>query len=248
MPSVIGREIRRYDQVDSTNILTRDAAERAEPEGLVITAEEQLAGRGRMGRKWIVPRASSIQCSVLLRPPLPPQHAARITHMAALALVTMLENELDLKPALKWPNDVLLQGKKVSGILVESGVQGDTLAYVILGIGLNINYTMRLYPDLSVHATTLQDEIGYPLDRAHIEHALLASLDTYYARICHSESLMPEYRALLTMLGQPIRLADHDHIHEGIAEDIDEDGALILNQHSTRTKLYAGDVTVIKNP
>lgn len=245
---LIGREIRRYDTVDSTNTLARSAAENGEPEGLVITAEEQIAGRGRMGRKWLVPRATSIQCSILLRPPLPPQHAAQLTPMAALALSSILENELNLEPSVKWHNDVLLQDKKVSGILSESGVQGDKLVYVILGIGLNVNYTMHAYPELATHATTLQDVVGHPLDCAQLERSLLAALDTYYARICNGESLLSEYRARLTMLGQPIRLAEGDKIYEGIAEDVDEDGALILNQSNTRTKLYAGDVTVLKSP
>lgn len=236
----------RYAQVESTNTLAREQAEQGQAEGLVITAEEQLAGRGRMGRKWTVPRGTSLQCSVLLRPPLAPQHATRITPMAALAVAAMLEHELHLQPALKWPNDVLLDGKKVCGILTEAGLLGDSVSYVILGIGLNINYAMRDYPELAPRATTLQDVLGHASDISQIERALFAELNYYYARLVSGESLVNEFRARLDMLGQPIQVANQDKIMQGIAEDIDEDGALILRQGDATVRLFAGDVTVVK--
>ncbi len=243
---IIGRKILRYGQVQSTNDLARDAAENGEREGLVISAQEQLAGRGRMGRQWIVPRGTSLQFSILLRPPLAPQHATRLMPMAGLAIANTLERELNLQPTLKWPNDVLLNGKKVAGILTESSMQGDTLAYVILGIGLNVNYTMRAYPELAPFATTLQDVLGHPFELARLEDALLHELDALYVRVLEGESLLGEYRARLKMLGQPIRVRQHDTIIEGIVEDVDEDGALILKQGDARVKLFAGDVTILK--
>ena len=243
---IFGRKISRFDQVQSTNDLVRDAAEQGEAEGLVIAAQEQLAGRGRMGRRWIVPRGTSLQCSILLRPPLAPQHASRLMQMAALAVARTLERELHLQPTLKWPNDVLLDGKKVCGILTESSIVGETLAYVILGIGLNVNYTMRAYPELAPFATTLQDVLGYAVELPCLERALLHESDALYARICNGESLVDEYRARLAMLGQPIRVLERGEILQGIAEDVDADGALILKQDDTRVKLLAGDVTIIK--
>jgi BirA family biotin operon repressor/biotin-[acetyl-CoA-carboxylase] ligase len=243
---IIGRKVLRYEQVESTNTLVREYAERGEPEGLVIAAEEQVAGRGRMGRKWIVPRGTSLQFSVLLRPPLEPRHASRLMPMAALAIAQTLERELHLQPMLKWPNDVLLDGKKVSGILTEASMQGDELVYVILGIGLNVNYSMRNYPDLAPFATTLQDALGRAVDRVELERALFAKLDRYYARVRRGETLVDEYRSRLGMLGQPLRVANGDKILEGIAQDVDDDGALILLQGDSRVKLCAGDVTVLK--
>lgn len=243
---IIGRKVLRYVQVESTNPLAREFAERGEPEGLVIAAEEQVAGRGRMGRKWVVPRGTSLQFSVLLRPPLAPPQASRLMPMAALAIARTLERELQLQPSLKWPNDVLLQGKKVAGVLTEASMQGDALGYVILGIGLNVNFAMGVFPELAPLATTLQDVVGHAVDRAHLERALLVELEHYYARVCAGETLMAEYRARLGMLGQSIRVENHGQRLEGIAHDVDDDGALILRQNDARLRLLAGDVTVIK--
>lgn len=243
---IIGRKILRYDHVESTNDLAREFAERDEAEGLVVFANKQRAGRGRMGRQWLVPPGTSLQFSILLRPPLAPQYAARLMPMAALAVVRALESELNLQPTLKWPNDVLLNGKKVCGILTESSIVGANLAYVVMGIGLNGNYAMRDFPELAPFATTLQDVLGQEIDLGNLERALLAELDAYYARVCGGESLTDEYRARLGMLGQFIRVASNDTILQGIAENIDDDGALILNQNGARVKLFAGDVTIIK--
>ncbi len=260
---IIGRNIVRHIQVQSTSDLVREFAERGEPEGLVLTAEEQLAGRGRLDHKWIVPPATSIQLSILLRPSLSPHTIARITQMAALAVMRTLERELNLEPVLKWPNDVLLPpkdvapdttkesfggAKKVAGILTETSLRGETLEYCVLGIGLNVNYTMYDYPDLAADATTCQDAVGHSVDRAALEQALLTELDGYYARVQHSESLLDEYRARLVMLGTPIRVATSTSILEGIAEQVADDGALVLLQGNTRVKLYAGDVTLLKTP
>lgn len=244
---IIGRKILRYEQVQSTNTLARAFAEQGESEGLVITAQEQVAGRGRMGRQWIVPRGTSLQFSILLRPPLAPQHAPRLMPMAALAIARTLETHLQLAPTLKWPNDVLLDEKKVCGILTESDIQGDSLRHVILGIGLNVNYTMRVYPELARVATTLQDVFGSEVDCVQLERALFLELDSYYARVCHGETFTQEYRARLGMLGRPIRVAIHDKILQGIAADVDDDGALILLHDNKRTKLFAGDVTIVKS-
>jgi len=254
---IIGRKIVRYEQVQSTNDLLREWADRAEPEGLVITAEEQLAGRGRMGRKWVVPPGTSLQLSILLRPPLAPLYAQRITQMAALAVARTLEQEFGLRPMLKWPNDVLLgeqnctreaagMWRKCAGILTETSVRGEMLEYAILGIGLNVNYTMRVYPELAQSATTLQDAVGREIDRAALERVLLGTLDSYYARLKHGEDLLPEYRSKLNMLGQVVRVATSNGVLEGIAQDVDGDGALVLYDGMKLKKLYAGDVTVLK--
>jgi BirA family biotin operon repressor/biotin-[acetyl-CoA-carboxylase] ligase len=242
----IGRRIESHTVANSTNDLVRAAAERGEPEGLVVTAEEQLAGRGRMGRRWIVPRGTSLQISILLRPPLPPLAAARIVRMAALALARTLERHLQLQPALKWPNDILLDGRKCAGILIETSIRGDMLDYVILGIGLNVNYTMRVYPELASWATTLQDVVGREIDRAALERALLAELNAHYERLLYGDDLMDEYRARLGMLGQTIRVATATEILQGVARDVAEDGALVLERNEGVVKLYAGDVTILK--
>lgn len=242
----IGHRIERHIQVASTNDLVHAAAHAGEVEGLVITAEEQLAGRGRLGRQWVVPRDTSLQMSILLRPPVPPAAAARVVRMAALAVANTLEQHLHLAPEIKWPNDILLNGRKCSGILLESSIHGDVLEYIILGIGLNVNYSMNDYPDLAPWATTLQDELGYTIDRAALEHALLAELNHQYTELLYGDDLIDEYRVRLHMLGRTIRVATPSGVLQGTAADVTDDGALLLEHDGTHVKLYAGDVTILK--
>lgn len=256
---IIGRTILRCDRTASTNDAAREYAERGEPEGLVITAEEQTAGRGRMGRRWLAPYGTSLQLSALLRPPLAPQAAARLTQMAALAVAAALEQTLALHPALKWPNDVLLPipapdtaagtgrvWRKVAGILTESALRDDALDYCVLGIGLNVNFSMSGYPELASSATTVQDVVGHPVDRAALERALLAQLNRYYARICRGASVLEEYCARLGMLGDRVRVSTPDGILEGIAARVAEDGALVVTQGKREFTLYGGEVTLLK--
>lgn len=249
---IIGQKIIRYDQVRSTNDLAREFAEQGELEGLVVTAQEQIAGRGRLGRQWVVPRGTSLQFSVLLRPSLAPIHAQRIIQMAGLAVAQTLEHELHLQAILKWPNDVLLNvsGKphplKCCGILTETSLRDTKLEYIILGIGLNGNYSIADYPELSPTAITLQDALGQPVDLSALETALLGSLDHYYARVCGGDDLLTEYRARLGLLGQRVRVGTREGFIEGIARDVDADGALILANDHSLVKVYAGDVTLSK--
>jgi BirA family biotin operon repressor/biotin-[acetyl-CoA-carboxylase] ligase len=238
--------ILRLDTVGSTNTVARELAERGEPEGLVVTAEEQTAGRGRMGRQWRVPRGTSLQLSLLLRPPLAPEHAPRLTIMAGLAVARTLERAYGLGCALKWPNDVLLNGKKVAGILSEASMQGDALAFVILGIGVNLNYAMNEFPEFVPFATTVQDALGHPVDRTELETGLLDELTAYYDRVRAGDSLRGEYRARLEMLGRDIRVAVGGEILQGVARDVDDDGSLLLEQGDAMVKLMAGDVTILK--
>ncbi len=246
---IIGRRLVHYERVQSTNDLVRESAERGEPEGLVISAAEQLAGRGRMGRPWIVPRGTSLQLSVLLRPPLAARDAFRLIQMGALAVASTLEGELHLKPILKWPNDVLLPTPraplKVAGILTESTFRGDVLEYCVLGIGLNVNYTMRAFPELAERATTLQDMTGKVIDLAKLERALLTALDRLYARVRAGADLHAEYVARLPMLGKRVRVRAPEGIVQGTAAAIAPDGALEVERDGERLTLYAGDVTVL---
>jgi len=262
MLRIIGREIRRLNQVQSTGDIARELAERGDAEGLVIAAEEQLAGRGRQGRRWIVPGGTSLQFSVILRPALDPAQVFRITQMAALAVTRTLEAEYALAPIIKWPNDVLLPiptdrgynitnepltgALKVAGILSESTLRGDAIECCILGIGLNVNYSMEAYPDLAPFATTVQDALGHSVDRAALERNLLAELDTGYQRLNAGWDPLPEYRDRIGMLGQTIRVNTPNGEVIGIASGIAPDGALVLDCAGETLKLYAGDVTIIK--
>ncbi len=244
---IIGREIIRYGQVQSTNDLARTQGQTGAPEGLVVMAEEQVAGRGRLGRQWLAPRGSSLQFSVLLRPDLPPSLAFRLTQMAALAVSDALRQELGLAPALKWPNDVLLNYKKCAGILIETALEGDALSFAVLGIGLNVNFSMGDLPELAPFATTVADALGHPVDRDALARALFAQLDDYYARLKAGADFYSEWRSRLVTLGHIVRIATPDGIKEGIAEQVAPDGALLLRQGAKLIPFYAGDVTILKD-
>jgi BirA family biotin operon repressor/biotin-[acetyl-CoA-carboxylase] ligase len=259
MTRIIGRRIVRFDCVTSTNDLAREWAEQGEPEGLVITAEEQSAGRGRLGRSWIVPPHSSLQLSVVLRPPLHPSQATSTMQMAALAVASTLRELVGAAISaplptvtLKWPNDVLLNEKKCAGILVETGVEGDTLAFAILGIGINVNFSMHEYPVLAPFSTTVADELGHTVDKEALEHGLLARLDASYARMCQGAqgrlAIFNEWRDDLNTLGRAVRVAVPTGIEQGIAVDVCADGALLLRRDKDLIRLYSGDVTVLKEP
>jgi BirA family transcriptional regulator, biotin operon repressor / biotin---[acetyl-CoA-carboxylase] ligase len=264
MTAIIGRKIIRYEQVTSTNDLIHEWADLGEEEGLVIAAEEQTAGHGRLGRKWIAPPGTSLQLSILLRPPLNPQYAVRITQFAALALAATLREcvgavsqrdslrsrESPPLPgvSLKWPNDVLLNGKKCAGILVETSLEHERLASAILGIGLNVNFSMpAAAPKLAPFATTLADEVGHSVERGALQDALLAQLDAYYGRLRAGEDFSQEWRGQLSTLGQKVRVSTSSGVEEGIAEDVDMDGALLLRQGEQLLRFYAGDVTLLKD-
>lgn len=242
----IGWRIERHAVVESTNDIVRAAAQRGEPEGFVVTAEEQSAGRGRFGRKWVVPRGTSLQISILLRPPLAPLATPRVVRMAALAVYNTLVSHLQLAPALKWPNDVYLNGRKVAGILLESSIRGDALEYVILGIGVNGNYTMRMYPELAPYATTLQDVVGHEIDCSALEDSLLAELNRLYQELLYGDDLLDAYRARLGMLGTPVQVSAPGGIVRGIARDVTDDGALVISTNDSTVQVYAGDVSVLK--
>lgn len=242
---IIGRQIMRYETVTSTNDLANRYARLGEPEGLVVTAEEQTEGRGRLGRAWIVPAGTSLQLSVLLRPALNPKQIQVLAQMAGLAITAALREAYGLAPALKWPNDVLLNGKKCAGILIETGIEADQLAFAVLGIGLNLNYAMQAYPDLAPVATTLADALGHPVDRAELEHRLLTGLDAHYARVRRGEALFGEWRAQLETLGRWVHAVTPEGPEEGRAVDVLPEGTLILERKDGSTyKLVAGDVSL----
>lgn len=259
MPRTIGRKVIRYATVTSTNDLARRRAEDGEAEGLVICAEEQTAGRGRFGRSWVAPPHASLQLSVLLRPPLPPVAAPSIMQMTALATAAALRETIQSAGTtfppqidLKWPNDVLLNNRKCAGILVETAVEDETLAFVVLGIGINVNHSMRDFPQLAGFATTIADELGHTVDRDALQAGLLTRLDEYYGELLAGkqgrEAIFEEWRARLVMLGNPVRINTPNGIEDGIAVDVEADGALLFRRRDELVRFYSGDVTLLKWP
>src|SRR5271154_1687191 len=175
---IIGRDIQVFEQTTSTNDVVEKLARDGVKEGVVVFAESQTKGRGRLGRKWISPGHKGLWFSVLLRPELRPQEATQLTVASATALRRAIQAETGLQPEIKWPNDILIGGKKVAGILTELSAELDKVRYVILGIGIDVNLDANEFPaDLRKIATSLKIEAGESFSRPALAVAILQELD-----------------------------------------------------------------------
>jgi len=241
----VGRNLEWHETIDSTNTRAMALARAGVPEGTLVLAEEQTAGRGRMGRRWYASRGSSLLMSLILRPPLLPRQAQRATMIVSLAAVQAIAQVSGLRAGVKWPNDIVLSHKKVGGILTELGLHGERLAYVVVGLGLNVNLDVSNLPDLIAPATSLSAEAGRPISRLELLLALLREIEARYERLRQGWSPHEEWRAHLVTLGQMVRVGTPEEVIEGLAEDVDADGALrVRTADGMLHSIWAGDVTL----
>jgi BirA family biotin operon repressor/biotin-[acetyl-CoA-carboxylase] ligase len=247
---VVGRDIRVFQETTSTNDVMERLASDGVKEGVVIFAEAQLAGRGRLGRKWISPSRKGLWFSVLLRPNMRPQEATQLTVAAATALARAIRSETGLAPEIKWPNDLLLGGRKVAGILTELSAELDHVKYLILGIGVDVNLNASDFPtELRKIATSLKLELGETLSRPPLAAAILRELDRDYARTVTGqfESVADDWEERCSTLGRNVSIRIGERTIYGRAESLDNDGALLLRtQHGHLERITGGDVTLRK--
>lgn len=247
---IVGRDIRVFEETNSTNDVAEKLARDGVKEGVVIFAEAQKKGRGRLGRQWLSPARKGLWFSVLLRPDLRPQFATQLTVAAATALARAIRRQTDLTPEIKWPNDILLRGKKVVGILTELSAELDHIKYVIIGIGVDVNLTLDdLPPELRKIATSLRIESGHSVSRPGLAAAILRELDADYARLRAGqfEALADEWEAQCTTIGRNVTIRIGDRVQSGVAESLDAEGALLLRtQHGRLERILGGDVMVEK--
>jgi len=249
-PQVIGRDIRVFKQTASTSDVVQKLAEDGVAEGVVVFAEAQTKGRGRLGRQWLSPPGKGLWLSVLLRPALPPQQATQLTVAAAVALARAIEVQTGLQPEIKWPNDLLLGGKKIAGILTEMNAELERIRSLILGLGLNANQTAADFPPaLRAQVTSLRLATGAPVDRPALAAQLLRELDADYARLGRGQfrTVAEEWERRCTTLGQPVVIQCGGRRIAGRAEALDAEGALLLRtEHGRLERIVGGDVTVEK--
>jgi len=248
---LLGRCVIYYEQIGSTNDAAKQLADAGEPEGTVVIADEQTAGRGRLARTWHAPPRSSILMSLIVRPELVPAHAPRVTMAIALGARDAIHAATGLSAQIKWPNDLLIDGKKCAGILAESGIVGDQLDYVIVGLGINVNFALAEIIQVSPrnldsgNATTIAAELGKPFSRVELAQAVLAGIEKYYLRLRAGENLRDDFARQLIPLGQTVRAQTPWGIETGIAQDVDDDGALLLRRaNGSIARLIAGEVTL----
>ncbi|HZF02610.1 MAG TPA: biotin--[acetyl-CoA-carboxylase] ligase [Methylomirabilota bacterium] len=247
---IIGRDIRVFEQTTSTNDVIEKLARDGVKEGVVVFAESQTRGRGRLGRKWISPSRKGLWFSILLRPNLRPQETTQLTVASAMALRRAIESETKLKPEIKWPNDILIGGKKVAGILTELSAEVDRVKHVILGIGIDANQNADEFPaELRKIATSLKIETGETISRAELAVEILRELDKDYSQICAGKfaAVADEWEEHCTTIGKNVTVQIGERKIRGRAESLDDDGALLLRtEHGRLERITGGDVTLEK--
>src|SRR5581483_10133192 len=247
---IIGRDIRVFEQTTSTNDVIEKLARDGVKGGVVVFAESQTKGRGRLGRKWISPNRKGLWFSILLRPDLRPQETTQLTVASATALRRAIVSETKLQPEIKWPNDILIGGKKVAGILTELSAELDKVRHVILGIGVDVNLdAAELSADLKKIATSLKIESSEKISRAELATAILRELDFDYGRICAGKfsAVADEWEEHCTTIGRNVTVQIGDRKIRGRAESLDDDGALLLRtEHGHIERIIGGDVALEK--
>jgi BirA family biotin operon repressor/biotin-[acetyl-CoA-carboxylase] ligase len=228
----LGQPLIYLPVVGSTNTYAMELARAGAAEGTLVVTDEQPEGRGRAGRVWrSMPRQQAL-LSLVLRPDFPPQF---LVMLAALAVAKVVEDMTGVTAEIKWPNDVLVGGRKLCGILIETGAGADGGVFAVLGIGLNVNGHFASDPELAGRAATLAELAGHDLAREQVVAGLLANVSQLYQEIhdggkAGRETVWMQWRARLATLGRRVRIAQGALTEEGIAEDVDADGALLLRR------------------
>ena len=246
----IGNCIHFFPAIDSTNVKAHELALNGAAEGEVVIAEAQSRGRGRMTRVWQSPVGRNLYASVILRPPLPPSAAPQITLTAGIAVAELLSPYCPGRVAIKWPNDILIDGKKICGILTEMKSSAAGVDFVILGIGININMSREDFdPELRETATSLKIETGGTVDRLTLAGNLFALIEKWYIVLIEEgfKGLRHVFLAYTEMMGKRIQVVFNQEIETGVAVGIDDDGTIVMqDQAGAIRRVTAGDVTMIK--
>jgi BirA family biotin operon repressor/biotin-[acetyl-CoA-carboxylase] ligase len=255
MTMTIGRRIIHLDEVTSTNDVAKRHAKDGEAEGLVVIAKRQTQGRGRQGREWTSPEGG-LYLSILLRPSLEPKDLTRLTVFSAVPVAMAIEKVTGLSTELKWPNDIQIEGRKVAGLLVEGSSQQGKIAYVVLGIGINVNIAAK---ELGVDgATSLSEETGHTIDQKKLLDEVLRELRSHYEQFLKGEYPEDEYVRRSSILGHQIEAVVGREVMRGKALYLAPDGALVIKSEEglvlrlswvNDTSIRATDpVKKLKNP
>lgn len=242
-----GQEVYFYDEIDSTNTQAKRLAEEGAPSGTLVVSDFQSKGKGRRGRAWESPKASAIYMTLMIRPQIPPERASMLTLVMGLSVVQAIRNVLKLETSIKWPNDVVLNKKKLVGILTEMNAQMDYIEYLVIGIGINAN--MEHFPrELQDKATSLQIEMGHPVNRAELVAETMKCFEENYEVFEKTQDLsglIEPYHAVLANFGQPVRVLQPGNEYSGIARGINARGELLVERENGSVEaVYAGEVSV----
>ncbi len=239
---IFSRQILWYAQVGSTNDVAATLADRGEPEGTLVIADEQTAGRGRHGRAWASPPGAGLYMSIVMRPAA---HAIGLLTIAAgVALADGIQVATGLHPQLKWPNDVYMDGRKLAGILAEAGASTAGVQHVVLGCGINL--MPAAYPsDVAARATSIESELGRPIDRGLLLVECLAALQARYRELqsgAHRSVISRWRERAVSTFGRRVEWDVAGVTRHGVAEDVDDTGALLVRDGETRARVISGEV------
>ncbi len=235
------RPVRFFDAVDSTNDVAREWLNEGVKSGAVVIADEQRKGRGRMGRNWYTPPGVALAISVILKPPA--NALSQVSMLGALAIAELCEQTGLEQVGIKWPNDVQVSGRKISGVLPEVVWDGDQLLGVILGMGVNIRLDFA-DTELVDTAISLEPALGKPVDRAELAAHLLERVDFWYAQL-GQPTVFAAWKKRLTTLGNTVTVTHLDSTLQGMAEAVDDSGALLVSlTDGTRQWVRAGDIAL----
>lgn len=244
---VIGKKLFVFESIDSTNACAKTLAETGTPEGTVVITDNQTAGRGRLGRTWVSEPGANLLFSIVLRPTLQKESAGLLTFYSAVFIARAVEKVSNLAVECKWPNDILMHGKKCCGILLENSFQQDRLDFSIVGIGINVNQS-SFQDDLNDRATSLFKECGKEFDRIAVLRILLQEADSLLPSIQkgHAGKIMEEWNAHCTMFGRPVTISHGESLISGTALHLDAEGGLVIKTSAGQSTFYAGDVTIVE--
>lgn len=242
-----GTHLMYYEEVDSTNDQAKRLGEAGSLHGTLVVADRQSAGKGRRGRGWVSPGGTGIWMSMLMRPLIPPAHASMLTLVMALAVAEGIEAETGLEALIKWPNDIVVAGKKVCGILTEMSAELDCIHYVVTGMGINVN--MAEFPEeLKEKATSLFLEAGHSFSRSGIIAQIMKALEPHYEQFIRHEDLtgfLEPYHRRLANIGREVCVLTPGNNYQGTAMGINEKGELLVRmEDGTVSQVVSGEVSV----
>ncbi len=246
---LIGRSVISLPETDSTNIQVRRLAEDGAHEGTILVADRQSAGRGRLGRRWESPSGVNLYCSILLRPEIPVQQAPQLTFLSAVAVAETLSDVCQIPAEVKWPNDILVGGAKIAGLLNEMNAETEQIHFVILGIGINLNMEVDQFPkDIKYPVTSVLLESGKPVDRLLFMRELLQRLDGYYSEFL-AEGFGPirsRWEKLFFMMNKKVEVDLGRSVLCGTVVGLDAEGALrVQSDQGQVERIIAGDVSLV---
>ena len=241
----MGKSVSFYEETDSTNTRAKQAAQEGAEHGALFVADKQTAGRGRRGRDWSSPAGTNIYFTLLLKPEFAPDKASMLTLVMAHAVQRAVERYLPC--GIKWPNDIVVNGRKVCGILTEMSVASGSIEYVVIGVGINVG-RQTFAPELVDKAASLEQECGYPLSRTELLADIMEQFEAVYESFLLTldlSAIKADYNAHLVSLNREVRVLEPQGEYSGIARGITDMGELLVERGDGSVEtVYAGEVSV----